>query len=102
MGDNLSRIFISFPITGLRSTWLKPALSASMYASMMIRLKVDAFMQDLKPEFTIVYNDNVEMLSIRHYTDDAIHKISSGREILLEQRTRSTVRIVVRKISLEL
>jgi len=37
------------------------------------------------------------MLSIRHYTPEAIERITRGREILLEQRTRSTVRFVVRK-----
>ena len=61
------------------------------------RLKVDSLIEDLKPEFTAVYNENVEMLSVRHYTPEAIERITKGREILLEQRTRSTVRFVVRK-----
>jgi len=39
----------------------------------------------------------VEMLSVRHYTSEAMERITLGREILLEQRTRSTVRYVVRK-----
>jgi aspartate kinase len=45
-----------------------------------------------------VYNDNVEVLSVRHYTPEAIERITKDREILLEQRTRSTVRFVVRSI----
>ena len=57
-------------------------------------------MNDLKPEFSVVYNENVEMLTVRHYTEDAVNKLTKGREILLEQRTRSTVRFVVRKQSL--
>ncbi|MCX6254626.1 MAG: aspartate kinase, partial [Bacteroidia bacterium] len=62
------------------------------------RPKVDALISDLKAEFATVYNDAVEMLSIRHYTIDAIERITKGRDILLEQRTRSTVRFVVRQI----
>jgi hypothetical protein len=50
------------------------------------------------PEFT-VYNENLEMLSVRHYTPAAIERITKGREILLEQRTRSAVRFVVRKVA---
>ena len=62
------------------------------------RSRVDALIGDLKSEFSAVYNENVEMLSVRHYTQEAIERITAGREILLEQRTRSTVRFVVRKI----
>jgi len=60
------------------------------------RPKVDSLIDDLKYEYSAVYNENVEMLSIRHYTAEAIDRISKGRELLLEQRTRSTVRFVVR------
>jgi len=37
------------------------------------------------------------MLSIRHYTPEALERITKGREILLEQKTRSTIRFVVRE-----
>jgi len=60
------------------------------------RPKVESLINDLADEFSAVYNENVEMLSIRHYTPEAIERITSGKEILLEQRTRSNVRFVVR------
>jgi aspartate kinase len=60
---------------------------------------VESVIDDLKGEFSAVYNEVVEMLSIRHYTPAAIERITNGREVLLEQRTRSTVRFVVRKIA---
>jgi aspartate kinase len=62
------------------------------------RSNVDALIDDLKSEFSAVYNENVELLSIRHYNPESIERITMGREILLEQRTRSTVRYVVRQI----
>jgi aspartate kinase len=61
------------------------------------RVKVDVLVDDLKTEFATAYNDKVEMLTIRHYTPEALIQITSGREILLEQKTRSTVRFVVRE-----
>jgi aspartate kinase len=60
------------------------------------RMRVESLINDLADEFSAVYNENVEMLSIRHYTPEAIERITSGREILLEQRTRNNVRFVVR------
>ena len=61
------------------------------------RQKVDALIDDLRSDFSAVYNEKVEMLSVRHYTAEALDRITKGREILLEQRTRSTVRYVVRQ-----
>jgi len=65
------------------------------------RMKVDSVMKDLNPEFNIVYNENVELLTVRHYTAEAVNKITINREILLEQRSRNTVRFVVRKTGQE-
>jgi aspartate kinase len=61
------------------------------------RSRISKLLDNFKPEFLVVYNENVEMLTIRHFTTDAVNRITAGREILLEQRTRSTVRFVVRK-----
>jgi aspartate kinase len=99
MGDNLSRIFHFFMIHGIKVN-LVEASAISLDACIDDdRRKVDGLLNELKSEFSVVYNENVEMLSIRHYTPSAVQKITEGREILLEQRTRSTVRFVVRKIS---
>jgi aspartate kinase len=60
------------------------------------RFKVNGLINELKHEFSSVYNENVELLSIRHYNSEAVEMITKDREILLEQRTRSTVRFVVK------
>jgi aspartate kinase len=61
------------------------------------RTKIDSLLNDLKEEYSTVYNENVELLSVRHSTPEAMERITRGREILIEQRTRSTARFVVRK-----
>lgn len=97
MGDNLSRIFQSFNTHGIKVNIVEASAISLDVCVDDERLKVDALINDLKNDFSAIYNENVEMLSIRHYTSEAIERITSGREILLEQRTRSTVRFVVRK-----
>lgn len=98
MGDNLSRIFHSFMIHGIKVNLVEASAISLDVCIDDERPKVDALLSGLKSEFTAVYNENVEMLSIRHYTPASVKKITEGREILLEQRTRSTVRFVVRGI----
>jgi len=98
IGDNLSRIFHSFMVHGIKVNLVEASAVSLDVCVDDERPKVDALITDLKTEFSAVYNENVEMLSVRHYTSVSIARITSGREILLEQRTRSTVRFVVRKI----
>jgi aspartate kinase len=97
MGENLSRIFHSFITHGIKVNLVEASAVSIDVCVDDERPKVDALINDLKAEFSAVYNENVEMLSVRHYTTEAIERISEGREIMLEQRTRSTVRFVVRK-----
>ena len=97
MGDNLSRIFHSFITHGIKVNLVEASAVSIDVCVDDERPKVDSLINDLKEEYSAVYNENVEMLSVRHYTPEAMERITKGREILLEQRTRSTVRFVVRK-----
>lgn len=97
MGDNLSRIFHFFLIHGIKVNLVEASAISLDVCIDDDRRKVEALLNELKSEFSVVYNENVEMLSVRHYTPASVKKITEDREILLEQRTRSTVRFVVRK-----
>jgi aspartate kinase len=97
MGENLSRIFYLFIQHGIKVNIVEASAISIDVCIDDDRIKVESLIEDLRTEFTAVYNENVEMLSIRHYTPGAIERITSGREILMEQRTRSSVRFVVRK-----
>jgi len=97
MGDNLSRIFHTFITHGIKVNLVEASAVSIDVCVDDERPKVDSLINDLRDEYSAVYNENVELLSVRHYTLDSVTRITSGREILLEQRTRSTVRFVVRK-----
>ncbi|HON17638.1 MAG TPA: aspartate kinase, partial [Salinivirgaceae bacterium] len=49
----------------------------------------------LSKAFRLKYNENVELVTIRHYNDDSIAKIISNTKVFLEQRTRVTAQFVV-------
>ncbi|HZY25834.1 MAG TPA: aspartate kinase, partial [Bacteroidales bacterium] len=97
MGDNLSRIFHSFIKHGIKVNLVEASAVIIDVCVDDDRVKINKLISDLKTEYSAVYNDKIEMLTIRHYTPDAIDLVTGGREILLEQRTRSTVRFVVRQ-----
>jgi aspartate kinase len=53
-------------------------------------------LEAFQSSYAVRYNENVELITIRHYNSAIIEELTAGREILLEQRTRETVRFVVR------
>jgi len=99
MGDNLSRIFNSFMGHGIKVNLVDASAVSINVCVDDERPKITSLLTDLKDEYSAVYNENVEMLSVRHYDQDAIERITSGREILLEQKSRSMVRFVARRIA---
>jgi aspartate kinase len=97
MGDNLGRIFHSFMLHGIKVNLVQASAVSINVCVDDERVKIESLIDDLKTDFKTYYNENVEMLSVRHYSREAVRKVTDGYNILLEQRTRNTVRFVVRK-----
>jgi len=97
MGDNLSRMFHSFMQHGIKVNLVDASAVSINVCVDDDRAKIDNLLFDLKDEYSAVYNENVEVLSVRHYNEEAIGRIITGREVLLEQRTRSMVRFVTKQ-----
>ena len=58
--------------------------------------RVEGLIAVLAEDFTVRYNTDVELITIRHYTDASIREMVSGKTVLFEQKTRSTVNFVVK------
>ena len=54
-----------------------------------------AAIEDLQKDFAVKYNKELELLTIRHYTKDVIEEHISGKQVYMQQRTRSTARFVM-------
>ena len=60
------------------------------------KYKVPALLNDLKESFDVFYNDDLRLYTLRHYTDITTNKLLKGKEIILEQKSRNTLQIVVK------
>ncbi|MDR1582575.1 MAG: aspartate kinase [Prevotellaceae bacterium] len=56
------------------------------------RLAID----ELRIDGLIQYNDNLELITIRNYSENLIKQYSAGREKIIMQQDRSTIRILVK------
>jgi aspartate kinase len=50
----------------------------------------------LRKNYPVKYNEGLELITIRHFTDKAAELVLRGREVILEQHNRTVVQYVVR------
>jgi aspartate kinase len=55
-----------------------------------------ALLEDLETRYKLKYNDKCELITIRHYPDVLPKEINDKGEVLLEQRSRHTLQLVVK------
>jgi aspartate kinase len=53
-------------------------------------------MQVLSKDYNVFRNDDVQLLTIRHYTPEILFDLTKSRYILLEQKTRQTVQVIMK------
>jgi aspartate kinase len=96
MGDNLSRLFYLIAKSGLKVNLVQTGAVSINICADHEEPKISEAMEEMKQDYSILYNDGVEMLTVRHCTDEAAMMVAGTREVFLSQRTRNTVRMVVR------
>ncbi|KAA2218887.1 MULTISPECIES: aspartate kinase [Maribacter] len=53
-------------------------------------------LQQLKSKFKVVHHEDVSLYTIRHFNAQALESLVNGHEVLLEQRGKETVQLVVK------
>ena len=56
---------------------------------------LDKLITELSANFIVKYNQNLSLYTIRHFTEEAIASIVTGRKVLLKQTSRETIQMVV-------
>jgi aspartate kinase len=57
--------------------------------------KIAAVIAALEPMYKIRRNEDVSLMTIRHYTPEILFGLTMNRTVLLEQKTRNTVQVVI-------
>ena len=61
--------------------------------------RVPDLLAQLKHDFRVSYNDGLELVTIRYYDQATIDRVLVGKKLLLEQKSRYTVQLVVGSIA---
>jgi aspartate kinase len=58
--------------------------------------KADLLIELMKSKYKIMYNDGIQLVTIRHYNEAIIKDFLSKHQLILEQRSRSTIQLVLK------
>ncbi|MCB0479217.1 MAG: aspartate kinase [Crocinitomicaceae bacterium] len=74
--------------------------SAISFSICVDRQKVDIkeLIEALKEDYLVRYNDNLELVTIRHYDDATIDRVTVNKEVILVQKTRHTARLIMKDL----
>ncbi|MCA0431068.1 MAG: aspartate kinase [Bacteroidetes bacterium] len=93
--DNMAEIFNAMSKHKVHANMIQnSAISLSLCVDDDIN-KIEQLLLDLHQQFKVLYNKNVQLMTIRNYNQDIINNLSQGKTILLEQRTRNTHQMVL-------
>lgn len=93
--ENLSGIFKCFADRQVRIELMQNsavAFSVAVDDSPAARQLIE----ELCGEYEVLYNEGCELITVRHYDEATLDKLLSGKEQLIEQRSRTTARFVVK------
>lgn len=93
---NLSDIFYRLAKAGAKINIMQ---NSALNFSFLIdeeKFDLDKLLQEFQDNYYVKFNTNLELVTIRHYDQATIDRVTNGKEVLLEQKTRETARIVVK------
>ncbi|MCK9616809.1 MAG: aspartate kinase [Lentimicrobiaceae bacterium] len=94
--QNLKTIFGLFAMQGIRINMMQnSAISFSICTDNDAR-RINPCIEQLQKDFAVKFNENLELITIRYYTQEVIDRVVAGRKVLLEQRSRLTAQMVVK------
>jgi aspartate kinase len=94
--DNISEIFKLFHDHRLKVDLIQnSAISFSVCLDNKFN-GLQSMLDELKRKFKVVCHEEVSLYTIRHFDDNAVKSLQNGKSVLVEQRGKETVQLVVK------
>lgn len=94
--DNLSKLYSIFHELNIKVNLIQNAAISFVACIDNKEDKVQQLIQILGEDYKVFTNENVSLLTIRHYTPEILFDLTKSRYVLLEQKTRHTVQVVMK------
>lgn len=94
--DNLSDIFEIFSKIGVKINLMQLSAISFSVCCDNHEFKIQNLVTELKKQFNVLYNLGLELMTVRYYTQETIDELTKQKIILLEQKSRYTVQMVMK------
>ncbi|HAP00480.1 MAG TPA: aspartate kinase [Bacteroidetes bacterium] len=95
--EQLAKIFGMMAKHRVKFNMMQNAAISFSFCADDAKERVNPFLEELSNEYKVLLNEGLELLTIRHYDEQTVQTQTQRREILLEQKTRNTIQLVVRR-----
>ncbi len=95
--EHLSKVFATFAENRLRVNMMQNAAISFSITVDFKQEKIDNIMEQLQNDFTITQNTGLSLLTIRHFNQGIIDKLTKDKDILLRQISRNTIQVLMRE-----
>lgn len=99
--ENLRDLFDSFHHLGIHINLMQNSAINFSICIDTDQVLLEKLKSQLSKTYEVRYNENLELLTIRHYNKNTVNQLTTDKEILMEQKTRQTMRLVLRDLSTE-
>ncbi|MCD4794935.1 MAG: aspartate kinase [Bacteroidales bacterium] len=94
--NNLGKIFTLLSKYRIKANLIQSSAISFSICITNNKFKIPNLIKELKENFSVLYNDDLSLITIRHYNDEAVRKMTLGKNILLRQNSRHTSRFVIK------
>jgi len=93
--ENLSQIFTILARLHAKVNVMQNSAISFSFCVDEDPVAVEKCLSELSKDYSVRYNSNLELFTLRHYNQRAINRIVKGRTVLMEQKTRNTIHLLV-------
>jgi aspartate kinase len=96
--EHLSRLFQVFSNHRVRVNMMRNTAISFSVCTNDIKERIDVLQKEVEHDFNMVVDHHLELITIRHFTEDLVTQMKKGKILLFEERLHQTIQMVVKDI----
>ena len=96
--EHLSEIFDKLNHYRLKVNMMQNTAISFSVAVQNDQKKISKFIQDLSAKYTVLKDDDLELITVRHYDAATVERMKIGKIVMFEETIRQTVRMAVKDV----
>lgn len=94
--ENLSEVFELLSRSNTKINLMQNSALSFSFVVDQEKIDIESILKLFNEKYEVRFNQDLELITIRHYDDATIARVMEGKEMILEQKTRQTVRLLVK------